>query len=111
MTNISEMINNLPEQLYLEEAKGINALVQISLTGEGGGNWGVKVDDGSINVKEGMAVSPQLTIKTSAQNTSKLLQGKLNPLSAFMTGKIKLTGDLALAMKLIDLLRIAGLGK
>lgn len=30
MTNISEMINNLPEQLYLEEAKGINALVQIS---------------------------------------------------------------------------------
>lgn len=105
MANISEMINNLPDQVYLDEAKGITALVQLSLSGEGGGNWIVKVDDGTVKIERGMALEPQLMIKLSTQNASKLMQGKLNPLSAFMTGKIKLTGDLALAMKLIDLLK------
>lgn len=111
MEKISELVNNLPNEFFLEQAKGLKALIQLSVSGEGGGNWGIEVDDGNITIKEGLAIEPRLTIKTSAQNASKLLQGKLNPLSAFMTGKIKLSGDLALAMKLIDLLKNAGLGK
>jgi len=34
-----------------------------------------------------------------------LMHGQLNPLSAFMTGRVKIVGDMALAMKLLDLLK------
>lgn len=40
------------------------------------------------------------TISLSGKNLEKLLQGKLNPAMAAMTGKLKLQGDMSLALKL-----------
>lgn len=105
MENFSDFINNMPNQIDLEKTKGIHALLQFSLSGEGGGDWGVTVDDGKVLVVPGQLAKPQLIIKASSANALKLMRGELNPVGAFMTGKVKVAGDMALAMKLLDLLR------
>ena len=105
MEKFSDFINNMPNQIDLEKTKGIHALLQFSLSGEGGGDWGVSVDDGKVLVVPGQFAKPQLIIKASAANALKLMRGELNPVGAFMTGKVKVAGDMALAMKLLDLLR------
>ena len=79
--------------------------MQFSLSGDGGGEWGVVLADGKVSVSEGVMSQPQLTVKASTENAEKLLNGKLDPMMAFMTGKIKIAGDMALGMKLIGLLK------
>lgn len=44
------------------------------------------------------------TLKMSVENVEKLIKGKLNPMTAVMTGKIKLSGNPAVALKLKELL-------
>lgn len=105
MTDFNELMKNLPKMVDAEEAKGLKGKVQFSLSGEGGGEWGVVLDDGKVSVSEGIMAQPQLTVKASSENAEKLLNGKLDPMMAFMTGKIKIAGDVALGMKLIGLLK------
>lgn len=104
MEKISDIINNLPNQIDLEKTKGIHTILQFSISGEGGGDWGVTIDDGTVAVKPGQIEKPQLIIKASASDSIKLLHGELNPMGAFMTGKVKIVGDMALAMKLFNLI-------
>ena len=105
MTDFNAVMNSLPAMVDPEEIKDLSARIQFSLTGEGGGEWGVVLDDGKLSVSQGAMTQPQLTVKTSTANAEKLLSGSLNPTMAFMTGKIKISGDMALGMKLIGLLK------
>ena len=105
MTDFNALINSLPAMVDAEEIKNLNGRIQFSLSGEGGGEWGVVLDDGKVSVSQGVMSQPQLTIKTSTENAEKLLKGSLNPMMAFMTGKVKIAGDMALGMKLIALLK------
>ena len=105
MENFADLINKLPGNFDFEKAKGMNALVQFSISGEGGGEWAVNVNDGNITVEQGKHPQPQLTIKASADDAVKLMEGKLNPMNAFMTGKVKAIGDIGLGMKLLNLIQ------
>ena len=105
MQRFSDFINNIPNQIDLEKTKGIHALLQFSISGDGGGEWGVTVDDGKFTVVPGQLAKPQLIIKASAADALRLMQGELNPVGAFMTGRVKIVGDMSLAMKLLDLLK------
>ena len=66
---------------------------------EGAGQWTVKVENGSVNVAEG-AQDADVTISASQEVFQKILSGEQNATSAYMTGKIKLKGDMSAAMKL-----------
>ena len=56
--------------------------------------------DGIGTVSEGKNEEAKVVITISNENFMKLAEGKLNPNMAFMTGKLKLKGDMALGMKL-----------
>jgi putative sterol carrier protein len=105
MTDFNTLINSLPGMVDAEDIKDLNGRIQFNLTGQGGGEWGVVLDDGKVSVNQGVMTQPQLTVKTSTEIAEKLLSGKLNPMMAFMTGKIKIAGDVALGMKLLNLLK------
>ena len=66
---------------------------------EGAGQWFVNVADGSIEVKEGSG-DADCTISTSEENFMKIVSGEQNPTTAYMTGKLKIKGDMGAAMKL-----------
>ena len=66
---------------------------------EGAGQWTVDVDDGTVTVKEGGG-DGDVTIATSQETFEKIIAGEQNPTSAYMTGKLKVKGDMGAAMKL-----------
>jgi len=66
---------------------------------EGAGQWVVVVDDGNVQVSEG-AGEADTTITTSEENFLAISRGELNPTTAYMTGKLKIKGDMGAAMKL-----------
>jgi putative sterol carrier protein len=66
---------------------------------EGAGVWRVAVDNGSIDVTEGPG-DADATISTSQETFEKIIAGDQNPTSAYMTGKLKVKGDMGAAMKL-----------
>jgi putative sterol carrier protein len=66
---------------------------------EGAGQWLVTVADGSIEVIEGSG-DADCTISTSEENFMKIVSGEQNPTTAYMTGKLKIKGDMGAAMKL-----------
>jgi putative sterol carrier protein len=66
---------------------------------EGEGQWLVKVADGAVSVAQGDGEA-DATISTSAETFEKIVSGEQNPTTAYMTGKLKIKGDLGAAMKL-----------
>ncbi|MDW8339369.1 MAG: SCP2 sterol-binding domain-containing protein, partial [Thermoleophilia bacterium] len=66
---------------------------------EGGGTWTVGLADGLIAVTEG-AGDADCTFSASEESFEKIVAGELNPTTAYMTGKLKIKGDMGAAMKL-----------
>ena len=66
---------------------------------EGEGEWHVDVRDGKITVTEGGG-DADTTIATSGETFAKIVAGEQNPTTAYMTGKLKIKGDMGAAMKL-----------
>ena len=66
---------------------------------EGEGKWLVTVADGAIAVTEGDGAA-DATIETTGETFEKIISGEQNPTTAYMTGKLKIKGDMGAAMKL-----------
>jgi len=66
---------------------------------EGAGKWTVTVDDGKVSVTEG-GEDADAVITASEATFEKIVSGEQNPTSAYMTGKLKVKGDMGAAMKL-----------
>ena len=66
---------------------------------EGDGQWLVDVRDGKVTVTEGGG-DADATISTSSETFAKIVAGEQNPTTAYMTGKLKIKGDMGAAMKL-----------
>jgi putative sterol carrier protein len=103
VTNPQEVFDAMPAHFKPEEAGDINATVQIDLSGDGGGQWHAVVADGKLTVQPGPAPQPNITIIASAANFLALVNGELKPMPAYMTGKIKVKGNVGLLMKMQSL--------
>ncbi len=82
---------------------GFNAVYQFDLDGEK--SYQVAIVDGVAQFYDHVEKKSDCTLQLSADNLVKLIKGDLNPTMAFMTGKLKIKGDLSLAMKLQSLLK------
>jgi putative sterol carrier protein len=82
------------------KAEGVNAVIQFNLSGDNGGLFWLKIADGKVESGEGQAENPKMTLKAAADDWYAVSSGKLNAMQAFMSGKIKIEGDMGMAMKL-----------
>lgn len=105
---VKEIFNAMPANLNADAAKGMNAVIQFNLTGDGGGNYYVTIKDGTCTVTEGSHQSPNMTMTMAAQDYVDMITGKLNGQMAFMSGKLKIAGDMGLAMKMQSLFKRPG---
>lgn len=69
----------------------------------------VSLGDEKIALAKGETQNPTATISASEAILSELFQGKLDPIQAFMTQKMKVSGDIFSAQKLTDIFKKAGL--
>jgi len=100
---VREIFSLMPAQLNADTAKGMNSVIQFNLTGDGGGEWNVAIADGNCQVGEGTHASPNMTMTMTAGDYVDMITGKLNGQMAFMSGKLKIAGDMGLAMKMQSL--------
>jgi putative sterol carrier protein len=99
MTTPAEIFANITERFNVEKAKELELTIAFNLTGDNGGQWGVQVDNGKVNVVEGEIDNPTATIKMDGDDYVAMTKGELNPMMAFMSGKVKVDGDLNSVMK------------
>ena len=102
---VKEIFNQMSANLNTDAAKGMNSVIQFNLSGDGGGNYHVIIKDGACTVSEGSHASPNMTMTMAAQDYVDMITGKLNGQMAFMSGKLKIAGDMGLAMKMQSLFK------
>lgn len=107
MASREEVANLFPTMVSRfdpQKAEGINATIQFDLSGDNGGQYWLRLADGTASYGEGQAENPKMTLRSSADDFHSMLAGNMNPMQAFMTGKIKIQGDTNLALKLMPLI-------
>ena len=82
----------------------INAIYQFNISGPGGGQWSVDCTKPGGEVASGQAAAAKCTVNCTDADFLNIVNGKLNAQMAFMSGKLKIQGDMGLAMKLQQIL-------
>lgn len=100
-----DLILRLPEAFQPDKAQGVNATIQYTLTGEGGGDWYVVIAEGTCTVHEGKAEKADVTLTMAAQDFVDIAAGRLDAMKAFMSGKLKVSGNMMLATRLTSFFR------
>ena len=97
MPSVQEFFEGLPARVSPERIAGMNNTYVFDI--EGAGAWTVAIADGALTVTEG-AGDADVTISASEESFEKIVAGEQNPTTAYMTGKLKIKGDMGAAMKL-----------
>jgi putative sterol carrier protein len=97
MATVQEFFEGLPSRVNPERIEGMSNTYVFDI--KGAGVWTVAVADGAITVSEG-ASDADCTFSTTEENFEKIVAGEQNPTTAYMTGKLKIKGDMGAAMKL-----------
>ncbi|HEX2622948.1 MAG TPA: SCP2 sterol-binding domain-containing protein [Phototrophicaceae bacterium] len=97
---IAGIFESMATNFVPEKAEGVNAVIQFDLSGDSGGTYWVKIEDGKCTSGAGQAENPRMTIKASAEDYMNVATGKANVMQSFMMGKIKVQGDMGFAMKM-----------
>ena len=104
-TSAEEIFSQVENKFNADKAKGLSAVFQFNITGDGGGKWYVIVDQGSCAVQSGMHASPNVSLTMDAATWVGMLNGDVSGIQAFMSGKLFVNGDLNLAQKIQDLFK------
>lgn len=104
MPDAQEVFSEIENRIKSKPDKtaGLNATYQFDLTGE---SWTLKIANGGVSLTKGPAQSPNTTLIASTEDWMNIATGKLNPMAAFMQQKLKVKGDMGMAMKLQGLLQ------
>lgn len=100
-----ELIKKLQETYSTADASSIkdHVAIQFNVTGEGAGALYVEITDGKIDIQPYEYFDRDVLVTTSAANLIAIAEGKLDPVNAYLTGKIKASGDLGKAVLLKEI--------
>jgi putative sterol carrier protein len=99
MATVAELFEKMPGQFNAEKAGDMNATILFDLSGDEGGQWSVTIANGACDIVPEAVDSPLATVRMEAGDYKDMITGKLNPMMAFMSGKVKVEGDLNSVMK------------
>lgn len=104
--SISEFMARIGSALVPEKAAGIDAAIQLKLTGEQASDWVATIKDARCTLTQGTTPKPKMTLSVDSADFIKIFSGQMDGMQAFMQGKLKVTGDMSLAMKLMGLFKM-----
>jgi putative sterol carrier protein len=88
----------MSESFNPEKAAGQQAVVQYEINApDGAHEYAMRIADGRCEIDTGRAESPRVTIRMGLADFLSLITGKANGMQLFMTGKLKVNGDLFFA--------------
>lgn len=89
-----KVFEGMPGAFQPDRAAGVDVVFQYRISGPGGGDWHVIIKDARCEIRKGEHQSPTTTIMMSDEDFLSLIQGKLNAMQAFTSGRLKIQGDL-----------------
>ena len=103
---MTELFEAMPARLNTTAAAKLNKTVQWTITGEEPGVWAIHIADGTARLIPGGVEKPDVTFTIKSQDWLAIAEGKLNPMNAFMMGKLKVTGDMTFALQVPQFLPV-----
>jgi putative sterol carrier protein len=102
-----EIFNEMQKGMDANPAKlaGIKGVFQFDISGTDSGIYSVAIADGKAVVSEGAPPSADITITMASNDFADMVEGRLDAIAAFMGGKLRVKGDMMLAMQLQSLLK------
>ncbi len=100
---VGELFAALSERLDTEAAAGLNRTLQWHITDEEPGVWAFEISDGKGRLIPGGVENPDTTFTTSSATWMAIAEGRKDAMKAFITGKLKVQGDMMLALKVPQL--------
>lgn len=100
---VGELFDELPGRLRTEAAVGLERTLQWRLTDLNPGVWAVEIKDGHGRVIPGGVPKPDTTFTTTSEIWLAIAEGREDAMRAFMTGKMKVDGDMTLALRVPEL--------
>ena len=97
-----EFFDTLAADADPERIAGVEHTYVFDIAGEG--RWLVEARDGRLKVTEGWEGGADVTFSASAETFERLATRQQNPMTAYLTGKLKIDGDIRAAMALQNLL-------
>jgi putative sterol carrier protein len=101
-TSLESFFADLPKKAAERDLSGVR--VNYAFAIENGKAWTVHIDDGKVTVTDGADASADCTISGSEETYDQLLERKLGAMSAYLSGRLKVSGDLGAAIQLEKLL-------
>lgn len=104
--NIPQLFDKIKSLLSADIVAKVQAVYEFNITGDEEGTWFLDLKNGSGSCGRGSApIQPDACLTMKSKNFTDMFEGKLKAAPAFMTGKLKITGDLQKAMKLEKLMK------
>lgn len=95
-----EVFDGMRESFKADKAKGVHARYQWELSGPNGGQWWIDVNDGTCKMGKGKIDHPSVTFVAKDKDWVAVCNGQLGGTWAYLTGRLKIRGDQAVARKL-----------
>ncbi|PKN69242.1 MAG: hypothetical protein CVU54_10880 [Deltaproteobacteria bacterium HGW-Deltaproteobacteria-12] len=93
-TAVKDVFERMPGAFQAGGAGGAAVVFQYCISGDGGGDWSADIKGGACTVASGIHGSPTCTLKINAGDFLDLMNGKVNAMKAYTSGKLKIEGDI-----------------
>jgi putative sterol carrier protein len=97
--SIPALLQSYQDRFIPEKAEGVDAVIQLKLSGEAEALYFITIREKTIEVCEGLHEAPVLTVISTIKDWLKLNNGESNPMTLMMMGKLKVEGPLPLVMQ------------
>jgi putative sterol carrier protein len=105
---VKAVFQSLPAKLDPVAAEDVDAVYQFDLNGPEDGHYVVTISEGCCQVKEGIHPDPHVTFSMGSDDFLKIFNGEVSGPAVMMSGRLRVSGDLGLAMQLRSLFPTAG---
>ena len=100
---VNDLIRLIPMGFKAENAENVHTNIQIIAKGPDGGEWVVRIKECNCSIEDGSMDNPDFTLTAETANIIKIFFGELDPLRAYMQGKISFKGRIKQALELTNL--------
>lgn len=96
---ITELMTETIKNAFVpEKASGVDTIVQFKFTGSQASEWYVVIKDQKCESVQGTHPSPRMTMTVDSEDYIKISTGEMDANMAFMKGKVKVSGDMGVAL-------------